>query len=269
MSQAICLTAESEEKRKRLAALREELADLYEKREFMITYERDQLIALYTKLIGQLQYEEFALKITVQKQKRTSELIQAKRNRGEKVIMSDIQRQVEKEYAEYQKKLQEQLEQLRLANEILAAPVLSEEDAAELKSLYRLLVKRLHPDWNPEQTETEKELFLRAKAAYKMCDLQELRNILMMLDKKSPLDDLKADGIDDELMKLEKSLQDIRLRIDQLNETFPFTYRERLHDFAWVEAEQEQIRHRIAALQAEKKTWDEFLSAITNSKPTE
>ena len=123
MAQDIVISPEVMEKRNRLAALRAELADLYEKREYMVSHERDQLTALYTSLIGQLQYEEYALKVAVSKLKRTSELIQAKRNRGEHVDMYSIEQQVETEFREHQRRIEQQLEDIKAANELLNAPI--------------------------------------------------------------------------------------------------------------------------------------------------
>ena len=248
------------EKKNRISVLRAELADLFEQREFMVSQERDLLIALYTKLIGQLQYEEYALKVAVSKLKRKTELIQAKRNRGEWANLSDIERQVEEEFLEHQQRIQQQVDQVRQANALLSAPVMTEEATAEMKNIYRLLVKRLHPDWNNNLTEQEHELFVRAQTAYAMADLQELRNILLVLDKVKPMDSLKDTNLDDEIAKLEKSKEDIQSKIAQLNESFPFTYRERLDDFAWVKAEQDKLHDKIKQLTEEKLTWDGYLA---------
>ena len=257
----IVLTPEITEKRNRLASLRAELADLFEKREFMVSHERDQLTALYTSLIGKLQYEEYALTVAVSRLRRKSELVQAKRNRGEIVDIEAIEQQVENEFWEHQQKIQRQLDEIRAADALLNAPILTEEDTAELKNIYRVLVKRLHPDWNVNQTEQEKELFVRAQSAYKMADLQELRNILLVLNKEKSIDELKGTNIDEEIAKLEHSRDDLKMKIDQLNEKFPFTYRERLADFAWVKSEQEKLKQSIQDLKKEQLAWEGFLSS--------
>ena len=259
MAEEIVLSPEVIEKRNRLASLRAELADLFEKREFMVSHERDQLTALYTSLIGKLQYEEYALKVAVSRLRRKSELIQAKRNRGEHVDLEEIEQQVENEFWEHQQKLQRQLDEIREANALLNSPILTEEATAELKNIYRVLVKRLHPDWNVNQTEQEEELFVRAQTAYKTADLQELRNILLVINKEKSMDELKGGNIDEEIAKLEHSRDDLQMKIDQLNEKFPFTYRERLADFAWVKAEQEKLQQRIQDLTKEQLSWEGFL----------
>ena len=64
-----------------------------------------------------------------------------------------------------------------MAKEILNAPPLSEEESKEMRDLYRLLVKQLHPDLHPDQSDREAALFLQVQAAYKICDLYKLREI--------------------------------------------------------------------------------------------
>jgi hypothetical protein len=46
--------------------------------------------------------------------------------------------------------------------------------AARVKDRYRLLVKRLHPDLNPEQSDERRELWIRVQRAYGSLDLEEL-----------------------------------------------------------------------------------------------
>jgi hypothetical protein len=262
----ICLSKPAQDKKERVTALLNEVAELYEKREYMINYERDMLTALYTGLIGRWQYELFKLETQVKKLKRTSELIQAQLNRGERVNMKVIERIVEKEFEDQQRKLDQQLEQLKKAHEWLEAPILEAEEAAELKDLYRTLMKRLHPDWNPTQTEQEKELFMRAKAAYNSGDLQELRNILLMCDRKLPTEDLTPDAAEEQIAKLEQSIRDLQSRIDQLNASFPFDHREKLEDNKWVEEEQARLQERIRQLDAERSTWETYLTSQMNPK---
>ena len=50
-----------------------------------------------------------------------------------------------------------------------------------------------------------------------------------------------------------------------MNETFPFTFRERLTDFAWVKSEQEKLQKHIQELTTEKMTWESFLATVNGS----
>ena len=248
-----------------LARLKNKLAELFEKREHMIAYEKDMLLAAYTKWIGAYKYEEFSLQVTIKRQQRKAALIQARINRDEPVVIEAIEQQLDEEFAEYERLLQEQLEQIKAASEILETPLLSEEDAMELKQLYRLIVKRLHPDWNPNLTQEERDLFVRAQVAYKMTNIQELRNILLMIDTKKT--DTRQDiDIEAEIAKYEQSIADMQERIEKLEQTFPFTMRKMLEDEEQLKKQQEEIQANIVKLRKDEEKWMAYVATMSMSR---
>lgn len=260
----IAITEEMQQKRQRLMMLRNELADLFETRENMLSQEKPQLTALYTALIGTLQYDEYALQVAIRTLKRKSQLIQAYVNRGARVDYKQVEAQLEQEFYEYKQQLEAQEESLRAAKAILESPMLSPDDSADMKRIYRLLVKRLHPDWNPHLPEPLRDLFIRAQAAYKSCDVQELRNILLMLDSVEKVE-VKQETLDDDIARLEKTKADLEAKIAKMNESFPFSYRKQLYDKEWVSQKQETIKHNIAALQEELRTWEAYIAKNSGS----
>lgn len=260
----IAITEEMQQKRQYLIMLRSELADLFETRENMLSQEQPQLTALYTALIGTLQYDEYALQVAIRRLKRKSQLIQVYINRGVRVDYKQIETQLEQEFYEYKQQLNAQEESLRAAKAILEAPEISPDDSADMKRIYRLLVKRLHPDWNPNLPESMRDLFVRAQAAYKSCDVQELRNILLMLDSVEKVE-VKPETLDDDIARLEKTKADLVAKIEKMNTCFPFSYRDKLSDKDWVRQKQESIKHNIAALQEELHTWEAYLAKNSSS----
>lgn len=264
MVTSISLTKSAQEKRERVSKLLNEVSQLYEQRDHMIAYEHPTLLSVYTELIGRLQYEVYGLETEIRKLKRRSELIQSKHNRGEQVNMQIINQTVELEFAEQEREIQKQLELMKAAKEYLNKPSLTEEESKEIKGFYRTLMKRLHPDWNPDLSEQEKELFLRAKAAYKLCDLQELRNIMLMCDKEAPIDKVEQDEMDKRIAQLEQSINDLKAKIQKLNTEFPFTYRDKLEDEEWVKAEQEKLKDKIRRLEDERRTWEAYVATQIN-----
>lgn len=77
-------------------------------------------------------------------------MIQAKKNRQEKVVLSAIEETLKTEFAEYQKRFNEQIEKMNKALERSKCKVLTDEENRELKKIYRKIVKELHPDLNTE-----------------------------------------------------------------------------------------------------------------------
>ena len=60
---------------------------------------------------------------------------------------------------------------------------LSEENAKELKNIYRKLIKKLHPDLNKENAIKNKNLLLQVTQAYENGDLETLRNLELLTDE--------------------------------------------------------------------------------------
>jgi predicted nucleic acid-binding Zn-ribbon protein len=194
-------------------------------------------------------------------------LYQAYFNRNEYPDIAVIEKKIEKQFAEYQKKMADEAKRIALAKEFLKEGFLSEGDVKKLKEVYRQIVKRLHPDINPSVTEQEKELFVKAQAAYDLCDLTMLNAILLSLDSLAPKVDVEPVDLKAQVDMLEKQVSKLKSQIDKIEKQFPFTYREKLADEVWVEAEREQLDSDIEALTAEKNKYNEYLKLLEEWKP--
>ncbi len=119
---------------------------------------------------------------------------------------------------------------------------------AKVKSLYRKIIKRLHPDVNPNQTEHEKELFLRARTAYENGDLKTLQAIWDELEgMKNPGETFR--DTPEDLAKLRKLREKLRAlaggllrEINAIRGAFPYTMKELLEN-------EELLRERRASLE--------------------
>ena len=168
----------------------------------MLLLERDELQFVICKNIeteymlklGSIEYKAYEAQCAALRLKRKIELIQAKKNRQEKVIISAIEETLDNEFAEYQKQLNEQIDKMNDALKRSKAEVLSDEDNKELKKLYRKIVKALHPDINPDVSEAQVQLFDNAVSAYKSGDLGTLRIIGEMVGN-NPLPEQHKDAV--------------------------------------------------------------------------
>ena len=266
MTQAVTVHPTTARLIRRLEELKRESADLFNRRDEMLTYEYPRLCSVYLTEVGQLEYEEFSLEVEVRILSLRLSLIQAYVNRNAEPDYDVIDEKIRIEKENFQRVLNERMEDIKAAKEYLAAPLLSLEETRELRALYALLVKKLHPDINPGQTEREKELFLKVVAAYKTQDLATLRQILLMLDTDS-LEDLSEETLQDQIGKLEKTVEGIRERIAELEAQFPFNLRDKIYDKKWVEEQQRLIRDSIAALTERKKSLEQLLMAFAAWNP--
>ncbi|MCK9320233.1 hypothetical protein, partial [Methanoculleus sp.] len=167
----------------------------------MFVLERDDLLFVeckniemaYMLSVGGLEYKAFELNCAVLRLKRKIELIQAKKNRQEKVVLSAIEEILDVEFAEYQAKLDEQIGKMNAALDRSKGKELTDSESHELKKLYIGIVKALHPDLHPDISPEKIKLFLNAVEAYKNCDLTGLRIISeMVVDKKISLEHTDA-----------------------------------------------------------------------------
>ena len=202
--------------------------------------ERDQLHLIvcpnieteYLLLFGSLEYKAYETQCTALRLKRKAELIQAKLNRQEKVIVKTIEEILDDEFAEFKNKLDEQIDKMNEAIMKNGCEHLSEEDTKELKRIYRKVVKALHPDLNPEISESQIHLFANAVNAYKNGDLDTLKIIGEMVnDNPLPKNHENAlTQLADEKQRLQGLLTSIRESILKIKSEYPYLMKESLED---------------------------------------
>lgn len=221
----------------------------------MLLFERDELQFVVCKNIetkymlefGSIEYKAYEAWCTALRLKRKIELIQVKKNRQEKVILPIIEEMLDDEFAEYQKKLDEQINKMNEAFVRSKGEILSDEDEKELRKLYRKIVKALHPDLNPDVSQAQLRLFDNAVEAYKNADLDTLRIIDEMVGTKSQPEehtDVMTE-LFEERKRLERLLQSIKRNIDNIKSEFPYTMKDVVKDKEKIEQKREEIENVI------------------------
>lgn len=222
----------------------------------MLLLERDELQFVICKNIeteymlklGSIEYKAYEAQCAALRLKRKIELIQAKKNRQEKVIISAIEETLDTEFAEYQKQLNEQIDKMNDALKRSKAEVLSDEDNKKLKKLYRKIVKALHPDINPDVSETQVDLFDNAVQAYKNGDLNTLRIIGEMVGN-SHLPEQHKDALtqlNEEKERLQHLLKAIRDSIEQIKSEYPYTMKEIIEDEEQTEQKKKELENILS-----------------------
>lgn len=219
----------------------------------MLLLERDELQFVICKNIeteymlklGSIEYKAYETQCAALRLKRKIELIQAKKNRQEKVTISAIEETLDTEFAEYQKQLDEQINKMNDALKRSKAEVLSDEDNKKLKKLYRKIVKTLHPDINPNVSEAQVNLFDNAVQAYKNGDLNTLKIIGEMVGN-SPLPEQHKDALtqlNEEKERLQNLLKTIRDSIEQIKSEYPYTMKEIIEDEEQTEQKKKELEN--------------------------
>lgn len=206
----------------------------------MLLLERDELQFVICKNIeteymlklGSMEYKAYEAQCAALRLKRKLELIQAKKNRQETVILSEIEETLDNEFAEYQEQLDAQIDKMNDALKRSKTAVLSDEENKELKTLYRKIVKALHPDMNPGVSKAQIQLFDNAVSAYKNGDLETLRMIYEMVGN-NPLPEQHKDAMTqlvEERERLQGLLKSIRESMDAIKSAYPYTMKGILED---------------------------------------
>ncbi|MEQ3216712.1 hypothetical protein AAA088_11795 [Hominifimenecus microfluidus] len=221
----------------------------------MLLLERDELqFAIcknieteYMLKLGSIEYKAYEAQCAALRLKRKIDLIQAKKNRQEKIIISAIEETLDEEFAEYQKQLDEQIDKVNAAIKRSKAEVLSDEENKELKKLYRKIAKALHPDINPDVSEAQVQLFDNAVSAYKSGDLGTLRIISEMVGN-NPLPEQHKDAMTqlvEERERLEGLLESIRESIENIKSEYPYTMKDILEDTKKTEQKKQELESVI------------------------
>lgn len=233
----------------------------------MLLLERDELRLVicknietaYMLALGSSEYKAFELQCKVLRLRRKIDLIQAKKNRQEKIVLSAIEETLDEEFAEYQRQLDEQINKMNKALDHSKGTPLTEEETKEIKKIYRNIVKALHPDLHPEVTPAQVQLFQNAVEAYEHGDLNSLRIISTMVAEPLVVEPSESalTVLAKEKDRLSKTLELIREQIAEIKSEFPYTMRELVESPEKIAEKKEEIEETLAEL---KEAYD-FYSA--------
>ncbi|MCH5304004.1 MAG: hypothetical protein J1E41_03995, partial [Ruminococcus sp.] len=227
--------------------LRAELTDIILEKDDLLMVECQNLRIKYSMTIGAYEYKVYQFYCDVERIKRKIELVQAKLNRNEVVFMPLIEAQLNKEYAEYEQKLEDMLKNIDEADRLSKCERMTEEESRDFKKLYRNVVKKLHPDLNPNATKREIELFQKAVDAYEHGDIEGLRMVCILaesIDEKLPAEDSSSslDKLKKHKEELEHEIGVMRSSIERIKSEFPYNKKDILLNEEKLNAEIEELK---------------------------
>ncbi len=213
----------------------------------------------YIRVFGELILEVFKMKIESIRKKKTIEYCQIFLNKGMAVDQKALQEYLEKELAEYKKRLDEMI----LKNEAAKkSREITEADLLEIKRIYHRLVKKIHPDINPLASENKElnELWHRLMVAYSCNDLREMQEteilINILLEKLDlGLVDIFIPDIDEKIIELEAEIK-------KITTTDPYMYKAILEDPEAVKQKKEELKKKLKEYEDYGKQLDEIISGL-------
>lgn len=238
--------------------LRTELSTLVIERDELLYHECKNIEMAYMLSVGALEYKVYELDCTILRLKRKVELIQAKKNRQEKIIISQIEATLDAEFAEYRARFDERIAQMNRALERSKGKILSDDEIIEMKKLYRGIVKTLHPDMHPDLSDAKLQMFRNAVDSYERGDLNELRLISAMVsDSVFPNDESGGFAF---FVKEEKRIADllrnIKDQISEIKSEYPYAMKAFVQSPKEISARKSELENHLAQL-------SDILSAYT------
>jgi hypothetical protein len=222
------------------------------------------LLSHFQQKLGPWELAALQTRCEVLRAKRKIELIQGQVNQGQSPNLQQIEAWLETEFFIWQQRIKEAAEKIKEA-QAADAPPLTAADAAERKRLYRVLVKRLHPDINPYQSEWHQQLWQQLMTAYEMGDLGAMRAIGLVVDERpgprpesNPLNVIQA-----EHLRLMEAVEQQQVRIAKLKSQPPLSLEEQWLDEAWVEQRRATLEAEADAFRAQLMNLTQYLQTLT------
>ena len=269
MPQTLQLSPEIIKLQEEIASLQKELGKVILEQDEMLNTVKPNLEAEYQKKIGYKELERMETEITARRYKRQIELIREAVNCQESIEENRIEKQLDDEFQEWYKKIKEQYQKVKEAEDRLSS-LMSDDKNKEFKKLYRQLVFKLHPDLNPNQTKDEENLWHRVQLTYKSGDLEEMRSLMIILEAQDSAVELPSskDILEKRQTNLAKQIQKIINHMSELEQAFPFNIVGKLADKAWVKIKVEEIQERINQWQEKCEHYEALIKVLLVIKET-
>ena len=265
---------------KKVKALREELADLLQQRMYLIFEELPALRYRYTELFGPLEREIEVKTLKMSERKRLVELFALKLDRGQRLDQKMIDLTMKAVYNEF-RRVRKQVERMagkerkKAEGEGFRIPGLSDtkttrdpeakrtQTRRELRSLYRNLAKRLHPDRCQQQDALTGTYWEMTCTAYERADLDLLRMLANVVETGVGLViEGKMPGPAEEAVHLIEIIDKEKKRLHEMTRSEPYTIRKKLDDSNWVSIKQQQLRDQLQGIEKEIEKCDQFLAPL-------
>lgn len=249
-----------------ISEVRGRIAELLLEIDDIVLQVNPQIEAEYATKIGYLESELLKWQIAARRARRRYSLAQARANSGTPFAADEFEAQLDEELAEWDALLARSVEAFLAAAERMAgSKPLSPSESRELKRLHRELIKRLHPDLHPGQSDEATRFFMVAQAAYESGDLEMLRAIDVATEGMG--EEAEAAGLegDEAAAELELVLAHERVvaqQLEELKRSNPYALREKLADGAWVVRRTSGLKRQIEEQKAAARAYDERFRAL-------
>ncbi|WP_407378365.1 hypothetical protein [Methanobrevibacter sp.] len=194
--------------------LKEKLSQLIFEYDNLVNHICPEIERLYVLEFGRYEHKLYKIELEIDKLKRKIQLIRIEINHENEINVNKIDDIIKKEFEEYEKQIQAQIDEIKFLEEN-DVEKLSPEDSKKFKKLYHMLIKRLHPDLHPNQTFLELNLFYRAVYCFENGDLKGLESVAAILPDEE-FEELS------EIDHLENLVNEYEEKIEKVKKDYPY-----------------------------------------------
>ncbi len=231
-----------------------------------------QILAEYAGAVGYLENDLYSWQLKARRLRRKATLLRAAVNRGETLSNEELNAALDVEFQAWEEELSRRMaDQLARLEYLTGSRELSPSETAEVKRLHRLLVKRLHPDIHPGQSDEERRFFAIAQAAYKAGDLQSLEAVATATEYlDEPLGSVGAGGGEQDaavdLAMAEVQLNVLLGQLEELKSGHPYILRELLGSPRELARVRRDLKVRIAEQRKVAEAYEEAIRELREEK---
>ncbi|MDR1514421.1 MAG: hypothetical protein LBS45_01900 [Synergistaceae bacterium] len=243
--------------------LRTELATLHEEIEHLDRVVIPSTQTNFLVKIGTLRVELLQMQIAIMKTRHKIALLRSNLERGEIVHQEALNYKVEREFREWDDRLRHEISQIDEAKARFSS-IAQPEDMQEVRSIYRILSRKLNPDINFDQSEEAKSFWPSVRTAYLWGDIFHLKALMMMSDDYPESYDMPNDT---GRMRRNRDILKAKIRaaskrLENIQQHPAFEWRVLLDDANKLAAEQSKLKSEIERAKLQNTALQDMLRSL-------
>lgn len=231
--------------------LKESIADLLEEKDYLTYYTCRNIEVDYMLKVGFLESKLLELEVKIEKAKKRIKLIESYINEDKPINNEEIENKLSENFSEIESELNEMKKMVNFAFEYCNTDKyeISEDDIKEIRDVYRDVLRKLHPDINPNITPDERRILFQATQYYEERNLKFLRSLKSLCIREKTLEETveidELEKLQERKKRYEKIRRNIVRSITCMKNIFPYNQIEFLKDENEVRKKKDEINQEI------------------------